>query len=95
MITEIATIDVAPGQEEKFAAVYPGVAPLLSVSGGFQSLRLIRGVENPSRFVAIVEWDSIEAHRENFVQTERFQKFATLVMPFLAGEPTVEHFVDC
>ncbi|WP_028933495.1 antibiotic biosynthesis monooxygenase family protein [Pseudonocardia spinosispora] len=95
MIIEIATLDVQPGRAEEFAQAYRHVQDLLTASAGFRSVRLTRGVENPSRFVAVVEWDSVEAHEENFVKTERFSKFAAHLTPLMSAMPAVEHFADC
>jgi len=55
---------------------------------------MTRGVESPSRFVLLVEWDSVEAHDVNFRQSERFGQWRALIGPYFAGPPLVEHFVD-
>jgi heme-degrading monooxygenase HmoA len=94
VITEIAVIDVAPGREDDFMAIYPTAHKLLVASPGFLSGRMTRGVESSSRFVSIIEWESVEAHLKNFAETERFTEFAALLMPLLAGPPSVGHYAD-
>lgn len=94
MVVEIARIAVQPGLEEKFLATYPEAHQILAGSLGFLSGRMTRGVESPSLFVLIIEWESVEAHVQNFAETERFTQFAGLLMPFLAGQPEVGHFAD-
>jgi quinol monooxygenase YgiN len=54
---------------------------------------MTRGIETPTRFVLLVEWDSIEAHVENFRETERFPKWRGLIGPYFANPPRVEHFL--
>ncbi|MCW2611130.1 MAG: Antibiotic biosynthesis monooxygenase [Cryptosporangiaceae bacterium] len=94
MVLEVALIDVRPGSEEAFAAAYAEGRPLLESTDGCHSVRMTQGIESPSRFVLLVEWDSVEAHDENFRQTDRFARWRELIGPHFAGPPRVEHFTD-
>jgi len=44
--------------------------------------------------VLLVEWDSVDAHVENFRNTDRFTSWRGHIGPYFAGPPTVEHFTD-
>ncbi len=94
MVLEVALIDVTPGHEDDFAAAYAQGRPILAGTEGCRSVRMTRGVESPSRFVLLVEWDSVEAHDVNFRQSERFPQWRALIGPHFASPPLVEHFVD-
>jgi heme-degrading monooxygenase HmoA len=94
MVLEVAQITVAPGQEDDFAAAYAEARPILVTTPGCRSVRMTRGVESPSSFVLLVEWDSVAAHEENFRATERFGRWRGLIGPHFAQPPHVEHFVD-
>jgi heme-degrading monooxygenase HmoA len=94
MVLEIAVIDINPGQEDAFAKAYAAGRPLLVSTPGCRSVRMTHGIESPSRFVLLVEWDTIESHLENFRATERFETWRGHIGPYFAGPPTVEHFVD-
>jgi heme-degrading monooxygenase HmoA len=94
MVLEVALIDVIPGQEDAFAAAYRLGHPILASSPGCRSVRMTHGIESPSRFVLLVEWDSVEAHDQNFRETERFQQWRGLIGPHFAKPPLVEHFND-
>ena len=94
MILEVALIDVSPGQEDQFAAAYRKAHPILAGTEGCHSVRMTHGVESPSRFVLLVEWESIEAHEENFRKSERFNQWRALIGPYFAKPPLVEHFND-
>jgi heme-degrading monooxygenase HmoA len=94
MVLEVALIDVLAGQEEQFAAAYGKAREVLVSTPGCRSARMTRGVESPSRFVLLVEWDSVEAHLENFRATERFTTWRGLIGPYFDGAPRVEHFTD-
>jgi quinol monooxygenase YgiN len=52
------------------------------------------GIESANRFVLLVEWDSVEAHDQNFRETERFTAWRAAIGPFFAQPPLVEHFID-
>ncbi|MEE6263732.1 antibiotic biosynthesis monooxygenase family protein [Plantactinospora sonchi] len=94
MILEVALIDVVAGQEEAFAKAYAEGHHLVATTPGCRSVRMTRGVESPSRFVLLVEWDTVEAHLENFRDSERFPAWRALIGPYFASPPVVEHFVD-
>ncbi|MEU5564448.1 antibiotic biosynthesis monooxygenase family protein [Micromonospora musae] len=94
MVLEVALIDVLPGHEDAFAAAYAQGRPVLASTPGCRSVRMTRGIESPSRFVLLVEWDTVEAHDENFRATERFTQWRALIGPHFAGPPVVEHYTD-
>ena len=94
MVLELADIAVLPGREEEFAAVYREAVAVLRSSPGFRSARMTRGIESPSRFVLLVEWDDLEAHTVGFRESERFPRWRGLIGPFFDGPPRVEHFTD-
>jgi len=94
MVLEVALIDVTPGQEAKFTAAYRAAVPELTGAEGCRSVRMTRGVETPSRFVLLVEWDSVDAHENNFRATDRFGRWRAAIGPFFAGPPHVEHYED-
>ena len=94
MVLEVALIDVLPGCEEEFAAAYRQGRPVLAGTAGCRSVRMTRGIESPSRFVLLVEWDSVAAHRDNFRGTDRFARWRGFIGPFFAAPPIVEHFID-
>ena len=94
MVLEVALIDVSPGQEEAFAAAYRLGHPILASTPGCRSVRMTCGIESPTRFVLLVEWDSVEAHLANFRATDRFTRWRALIGPYFAGPPQVEHYTD-
>jgi heme-degrading monooxygenase HmoA len=94
MVLEVALIDVLPGSEDEFAAAYAKAREILTGTLGCQSVRMTRGVETPERFVLLVEWESVDAHLDNFRATERFTTWRGLIGPYFDGPPRVEHFID-
>jgi heme-degrading monooxygenase HmoA len=94
MVLEVALIDIQPGQEDEFAAAYVKARENLVTTPGCRTVRMTRGIESPSRFVLLVEWDSVQAHEDNFRATDRFTRWRALIGPYFAVPPLVEHFTD-
>ncbi|MEV6630569.1 antibiotic biosynthesis monooxygenase family protein [Actinoplanes sp. NPDC051470] len=94
MVLEVALIDVIPGHEDAFADAYRQARPLFDDVEGCRSVRMTHGIESPTRFVLLIEWDSVEAHDQNFRATEKFQQWRGFIGPHFAGPPLVEHFTD-
>jgi len=93
MTLEIAIIDVTEGEEDAFVASFGRGRQVIAASEGCRSVRMTRGVESPSRFVLLVEWDSVDAH-DAFRAGDRFGAWRGHVGPHFAAPPVVEHFED-
>lgn len=94
MVLEVGDISVTPGAEDDFAAAYRRVREILAGTPGCRSVRMTRGIETPTRFVLLVEWDSVQAHESNFRQSDRFTRWRAEIGPYFAQPPHVEHFTD-
>ena len=94
MVLEVADIQVSPGAEEDFANAFRGIRAVLADTEGCRGVRMTRGVETPSRFVLLVEWESVDAHERNFRDTDRFTAWRAAIGPFFAAPPHVEHFEE-
>jgi heme-degrading monooxygenase HmoA len=94
MVLEVADFQIVPGAEEDFSYAYRGVREVLTSTPGCRSVRMTQCIETPNRFVLLVEWESVEAHEENFRETERFGTWRAAIGPFFAHPPVVEHFAD-
>jgi len=91
MVTEIAVLTVAEGNEAVFAKVMAEVcAPALRALPGAQSVHTGGGIENPTRFAIVIEWDSVEAHQAA-KDTDPFRAFSEAIKPY-AIKGTMEHF---
>jgi heme-degrading monooxygenase HmoA len=92
MITEHAVLNVIPGQEAEFISTMGQAKVLIAGSPGFRSLRVERCLENPSTFLLLVQWVSLEAHTEGFRGSEAYQQWRSLLHHFYDPFPVVEHF---
>jgi quinol monooxygenase YgiN len=93
MVTENAFVLIREGEEEAFEkAMRETGIPSLAKCPGVRSARLARGVENPSKFFFIVEWDSIEAH-DAARASEAFSAFGQAGLPFYGLGGGMDHMV--
>jgi heme-degrading monooxygenase HmoA len=94
VVLEIAVLEITPGAEDAFEQAYAQVKHEVADSPGFRSMRMTRGIESPSRFVLLVEWESVEAHDRGFRASERFGRWRAGIGPHFAGPPEVGHYRD-
>ncbi|MEY9871365.1 heme-degrading monooxygenase HmoA [Streptacidiphilus sp. MAP12-33] len=94
MIMESALLDVRPGQEDAFLAAFAEARPLIAVQRGFRSLELRRCVDagRTSRFLLLVEWETLEDHTEGFRRSAEYERWRELLHHFYDPFPLVEHF---
>ncbi|HST49647.1 antibiotic biosynthesis monooxygenase family protein [Jatrophihabitans sp.] len=93
MVLEVAEFDVRPGAEAAFAAGYRSVVGVLTDSPGLLSVRMTQGIETPTRFVLLAEWESVE-HHQAFRDSDRFAVWRGGIGQYFAGPPQVEHVAD-
>lgn len=92
MVIERAELFVTPGRETDFEAAMLRGRALLAAAAGCLSVTLARGVEAPSKFLLLLEWNSVDDHTR-FTRTAEFGQFGELAGPFFSARPTMEHFV--
>jgi len=93
MILEVALIDVTAGSEPAFTAAYAQARTVITDAVGCRSVRMTQGVETPTRFVLLVEWDGVADH-DAFRSSQAFGQWRALIGPHFASPPHVEHFSD-
>ena len=94
MILEHALLPVIPGQEAAFEAAFAEARPIIASMPGFISLRLERGIENPSTYLLLVEWQTVEDHQVGFRQSAEYEQWRALLHHFYDPFPVVEHFKE-
>ena len=93
MILELADIRIHPGQQAAFdAAIMRGLGEVISKATGFEGFKVIKGIENPERYILQIFWATLENHTVDFRQSPAFADWRAIVGPFFAVPPTVEHF---
>jgi heme-degrading monooxygenase HmoA len=93
MVLEVADFRVLPGHEEAFIAAYRQARRFVAESPGVGTIRMTRGIETPTRFVLLIEWDDVASH-DAFRSGEGFTGWRALIGPHFDGAPHVEHVAD-
>jgi heme-degrading monooxygenase HmoA len=94
MILEQAMLCVIPGQESEFEIAFSEARQIIEGMNGFISLRLARGIESPSNYLLLIEWNALEDHTEGFRQSAEYLRWKELLHHFYDPFPVVEHFTD-
>ena len=92
MILEHAILNVRPDLIEDFEPAFREAAPLIAASPGYISHQLQRCLEDPNRYLLLVEWRTLEDHTEGFRRSDRYQEWRRLLHHFYDPFPTVEHY---
>lgn len=89
-ISRIGEVQAKPGSTEELRAFLTSIMPLIESSEGCESVQLYQGQEDPSRFLMIEVWESIEAHQASVknIPTEKLGE----IRPLLATSPSGSYF---
>jgi heme-degrading monooxygenase HmoA len=92
MITELAILNVKPGQQAAFEAAFSEAQKIISSMKGYRSHQLQKCVEKPGRYVLLVQWYTLEDHTEGFRGSPEYQEWRKLLHHFYDPFPEVEHY---
>jgi heme-degrading monooxygenase HmoA len=95
VITEIAHLQIKPGQTAAFEAAFDQAKAIISASPGFIDLQLQRCIEDDHHYVLLVNWQTLEDHTVRFRQSEPYLRWKALLHHFYDPFPTVVHFEGC
>jgi heme-degrading monooxygenase HmoA len=91
MMTEHALLAVTPGEESAFEASMAQALPIIESADDCFGAEVRRQAEDPSIYLLLVRWTSVEAHLA-FRETELFAQWRALTHHFYREAPTVTHF---
>jgi heme-degrading monooxygenase HmoA len=92
MITELATIDIKHGTNADFETNLEQAKGVISQSKGFISIEVKHCIEQPSRYVLLIHWQTLEDHTIGFRESELFVQWRALIGPFFENPPLVLHY---
>jgi heme-degrading monooxygenase HmoA len=92
MITEHAALPVLPGRETEFEAAFAAAKHIIAASPGFLGLSLSRGIERPSEYLLLVQWDSLQDHTIGFRDSPAYEDWKAALHHFYDPAATVEHY---
>ncbi|MCO1337330.1 antibiotic biosynthesis monooxygenase [Kocuria polaris] len=91
-ITEHAVLPVVPGLEAEFEAAFSQARGIIAAMPGCLEVRLLRCFEETSKYLLLVEWESVEHHTEGFRGSAEYGRWKQLLHHFYEPFPLVEHF---
>ena len=92
MILEVASIEIHPGQSSGFEETFDEAIRHLASSPGYYSHELQRSADRQDRYLLLVHWATIDDHMVGFRESPAYQQWRTLLNPYFASKPDVEHY---
>jgi len=92
MILEVAILDVKSEQEEDFEEAFAEAQLIISGMQGYVSHQLHRCLEKTSRYILMVNWQTLEDHTKGFRKSDEYQQWRSLLHHFYDPFPQVEHY---
>jgi heme-degrading monooxygenase HmoA len=93
MMLEHAVLRVRPGEESAFEESARTALPIIESAPGCRGAEFRRQAEDPSLYLLLVRWDSVEVHMA-FRETVLYAAWRELTHPFYVGALEVTHFHD-
>lgn len=94
MILEHALLPVRPELVDEFLSAFAEARPIIAGMRGCRNVELVRCVEDPSRFLLLVGWDTLEDHTVGFRGSPEYQRWSALLHRFYEPFPEVLHFAE-
>jgi heme-degrading monooxygenase HmoA len=92
VVLELAVLNVIEGEEADFERAFREARGIIASMPGFVSLELQKCIEQPNRYVLLVQWAKLEDHTIGFRQSSEYQRWKALLHHFYDPFPTVEHY---
>lgn len=92
MILESAILDVIPGQQADFEKAFTQAQEIISSMPGYVEHQLQKSIEQESRYLLLVKWQTLEDHTIGFRRSAEYQEWKALLHHFYDPFPNVEHY---
>ena len=92
MITELARLDVRPGEEVRFEAAFREAQSIIASMPGYLGHELRPCIERSNRYLLLVRWRRLEDHTLGFRGSRAWQRWSAMLHPFYEPLPEVEHY---
>jgi heme-degrading monooxygenase HmoA len=94
MILELAIIDIKEGTNQGFEEAIEKAKLVISQSKGFIDIKVKLCVEQPNRYILLIQWQTLEDHTIGFRESELFKEWRSLIGIFFENPPLVQHYSD-
>ncbi|MFX3635162.1 MAG: antibiotic biosynthesis monooxygenase [Candidatus Pristimantibacillus sp.] len=94
MILEVAILQVKPNLLNEFEASFREASLIISQMQGYIHHELQKCLEEESKYILLVKWDSLEDHTIGFRGSKEYLKWKQLLHHYYDPFPTVEHYTN-
>ncbi|WP_113637963.1 antibiotic biosynthesis monooxygenase family protein [Nubsella zeaxanthinifaciens] len=92
MILEVAILNVIPTLTAEFEVAFSKAEQIIAGMHGYISHQLQKCIEDPAKYILLVNWTDLEAHTIGFRRSAEYQEWKALLHHFYDPFPTVEHY---
>ena len=89
MIVEIALLTAKPGLQDQVREGLRAARPVIARAPGYLDSVFHQGIEEPGSFILRIEWETLEAYRESFRQSQLLAEWRSHFYHLLDGAPKV------
>lgn len=89
-VSRIGEFKASEGKTDELRDFMPSVIPIILSSEGCESCQLFQNQEDPSKFLMIETWDSIESHQASVKNIP--PDMLSEIRPLLASSPSGGYF---
>ena len=92
MVLEVALLNVKAGQEIDFEKDFAQAGEYISAIKGYVGHTLSKCMEQPHKYLLLVDWENLEDHTIGFRQSKQYLEWKNLLHHYYDPFPTVEHY---
>jgi heme-degrading monooxygenase HmoA len=92
MILEVAILIVKDGEQENFEKDFVIAGQYISSIDGYINHSLQKCLEQPNKYILLVNWKDLESHTIGFRQSKQYIEWKKLLHHYYDPFPTVEHY---
>lgn len=92
MITEIALLNIRPGESEAFEHSFEKAQAIIRSMKGYIVHELLKCMEQKDKYALIVRWEKLEDHTQGFRKSQLYQEWKKLLHHYYDPFPVVEHY---
>lgn len=92
MVLEIAEFNAQPGKADEFQAGLIRGMEVVRRAEGCRSVTLRRCIEDPNRFIAEIEWETLEHHTVSFRGGPLFAEYRSHIAGLFVDPIVARHY---
>ena len=93
MILEVAVLHVNNNRTDEFENSFSIAQKIISKMKGYISHELKKCLEEPNKYILLVNWETLEDHTIGFRESKEYQEWKELLHHFYDPFPIVEHYL--